>query len=315
ATSPPSSPKSSSVKGPSGTAVGYVVVSVADLDAALDFWVNRLGMEIETRRTGEDAQLAAAWGLPHDGIVDQALLHTPGMFDGGVHLVQFRTPGPPVRRDAANIDLLPSAMEVAVRDLPARYAELLAAGFKFGSTIQRTTASDGRTMREAHLLAAEDMDLILVEPGGAPEPVSPQGFGATPRIVLTTSDIAREREFFRYVFRLEPLATYRLGGAAASTLVSTGRDVTVLGNGLSRYGQLELVRYDQGPGRNLYARARPPARGMLSITFVVPDLTPILERGRSFGLRELGRVRSILGEGRMAQITSPAGLRIDVVEL
>jgi len=46
----------------------------------------------------------------------------------------------------------------------------------------------------------------------------------------------------------------------------------------------------------------------------VPDLEPILARGAAYGIRDAGRVTTILGSGRMAQLTSPAGLRIDLLE-
>jgi len=46
--------------GASAKAVAYVVVSVTDIDAAIDFWVGRLGLELETRRSGSDPGLAAA---------------------------------------------------------------------------------------------------------------------------------------------------------------------------------------------------------------------------------------------------------------
>jgi catechol 2,3-dioxygenase-like lactoylglutathione lyase family enzyme len=303
--------------GASAKAVAYVVVSVTDLDAAIDFWVGRLGLELETRRSGSDPGLAAAWGLPADGIVEGALLRTPGVPDGGIHLVQFKTPGPAVREGASSTDLVPKSIDIDVRDLPARYDELVAAGYAFRSKPGRLETATGGVVHEVHLPAADGMNLVFLEEDGVHQPVSPKGYGAAAQIVLVTADNARETAFFREVFGLEDLSHNVFGGPEVEKTIGlppgASLDITILGAKTSPFGRLEFVQYQKAPGRDLYPRARPPARGMLSITYFVPDLVPILERGRRFGIRDLGTVHSILGTGHMAEITSPAGLRVDIL--
>jgi hypothetical protein len=60
---------------------------------------------------------------------------------------------------------------------------------------------------------------------------------------------------------------------------------------------------------------------MLSVTYFVPDVGAILAKATAPGAPKMraapldhGVVRSIFGESRMASLTSPAGLRIDLVE-
>jgi len=307
------------IPGASSKAVAYVVVSVTDLDAAIDFWVGRLGLEVETRLSGSDPQLAAVWGLEPDGIVEEALLRTPGMPDGGIHLVQFKTPGPAVRAEAASTDLVPKSIDIDAHDLPARYAELMAAGFEFRSKPGRLETEAGAIVHEVHLPAADGMNLVFLEEEGVKQPVSPKGYGAAAQIVLVTGDNARETAFFRQVFQLEDLSHNTFGGPEVEKTIGlppgASLDITILGAKSSPFGRLEFVQYQKASGKNLYPRTQPPARGMLSITYIVPDLKPILERGRAFGIRDLGTVRSILGSGHMAEITSPAGLRVDVLAL
>jgi catechol 2,3-dioxygenase-like lactoylglutathione lyase family enzyme len=312
-------PSAVRIPGASPIAVAYVVVSVTDIDAAIDFWVGRIGMELETRLGGSDPQLAAAWGLAPDGIVEEALLRTPGMADGGLHLVQFKTPGEAVRRDAATTDLVPKSLDIVTRDLPARVDELKAAGFQFRSPIGRLETADGGVVHEIHLPASDGMNLVFLESEGVNEPVGPKGYGVAAQIVLITADNVRETAFFRKVFGLEDLSHNRFGGPEVERTIGlppgASLDITILGAKSSPFGRLEFVQYEKAPGKNLYPRTRPPARGLLSITYIVPDLKPILERGRPFGIRDLGTVRSILGQGHMAEITSPAGLRIDILAL
>ena len=113
-------------------------------------WQQRFGLELVARREGTDPGLAQAWGLPPGDIVDQVLLRTPGMEQGGVHLVRFRLPGPAVRENAAATDLVPKSVDIAVRDIPARYDELLAAGYTFRSPIGQAGHRDHGRARSAH---------------------------------------------------------------------------------------------------------------------------------------------------------------------
>lgn len=302
---------------PASRAYAYVVVSVADIEQAIGMWAHRFGMQIVTRRTGTDPGLAKLWGLEPDGIVDQALLLTPGAAEGGIHLVRFKLPGEAVRKDAAPSDLVPKSIDVAVRDIGARYAELTAAGFQFRSEPHRLEAK-GLVFHETHLPSHDGLNVVLVEVEGQPELTSPAGYGVAPQIVVTTPDNIAEKKFFEGVLNLVEASYNRFSGPDIEKTVGlppgAGLDIRILGDPASRYGRLELVQYEGVKSRNLYPRTAPPARGMLSVTYFVPDLTPLLARGASYGIRDAGRVTTILGTGRMAQLTSPAGLRINLLE-
>jgi catechol 2,3-dioxygenase-like lactoylglutathione lyase family enzyme len=302
---------------PAARAFAYVVISVADMDQALGLWVQRFGMQIVSRRSGSDPGLAQIWGLNADAIVDQALLLTPGATEGGVHLVRFAFPGPAVRSDAQPTDLVPKSVDIAVRDIEARYAELEAAGYKFRSKVG-TLETDGIVVREVHMPAHDALNLVFLEIEGDPELVSPQGYGIAPQIIATTADNLADKVFYESVFGMVEASYHRFAGAAIEKTVGlpkgAGLDVRIFGDPASRYGRLELVQYEGVKSANLYPRAVPPARGMLSVVYFVPDLTPIVTRGTGYGLRERGVVSTIWGQGRVAQVTSPAGLRIDIVE-
>lgn len=301
----------------SAKAFGYVGVSVGDMATALDLWVGRFGMQLVRRREGDDAELAAVWDLPAGAIADQALLETPGAARGGLHLVRFTTPGEPVRAGATATDLVPKSIDVEVRDIQARHAELVAAGHEFRSKIGRLE-TDGRLLFEVHMPAHDRLNVVLLEEPADPAPVSPRGYAVAPQIVLVTPDNPRESAFFQALLDLETISHHHFTGPEIERVVGlpagAGLDITILGDPRVRFGRLELVQYEGVRSRNLYPRAVPPARGMLSVTYAVPDLEPVIGRGRALGMREHGRVRSILGESRMASVTSPAGLRVDIIE-
>ncbi|MBK6597140.1 MAG: hypothetical protein IPG25_04140 [Proteobacteria bacterium] len=302
---------------PASRAYAYVVVSVADIEQAIGMWVHRFGMQIVTRRTGTDPGLAQLWGLEPDAIIDQALLLTPGATEGGIHLVRFKLPGEAVRANARPTDLVPKSIDVVVRDIGARYAELTAAGFQFRSEPHRLEAN-GLVFHETHLPSHDGLNVVLLEIEGETALTSPPGYGVAPQIVVTTPDNIAEKVFFESVLNLVEASYNRFSGPEIEKTVGlpsgAGLDIRILGDPASPYGRLELVQYEGVKSSNLYPRTAPPARGMLSVTYFVPDLEPILARGAAYGIRDAGRVTTILGSGRMAQLTSPAGLRIDLLE-
>lgn len=298
-------------------AFAYVVISVADMDRALGLWVERFGMQVVTRRDGSDPDLARAWGLPPDGIVEQVLLRTPGMADGGVHLVRFRTPGPAVRDGAAPTDLVMKSVDISVRDIAARHAELTAAGYKFRSEPRRLTAGNMAFM-EVHMFGPDDVNLVFVDIPERPEPVSDKQYGVAPQIVVITPDNVRETSFFQSTLGLALISHNTFAGPEIEKAVGLPKgaslDVRILGNPDSHYGRLEFVQYGGATSRNLYPRARPPARGMLSISYVVRDLAPLLARGGALGVTDHGNVSTVLGEGRLVSLTTPAGMRVDLMQ-
>ncbi len=297
------------VKGPSARAYAYAVIGVADLGLALDLWHGRFGMEIARRETGPDAQLARVWGLAENAITDQALLATPGMLNGGVHLVQFATSGDAVREGALPADLAPQSVVVAVRDLETRYAELATDPHRYQSRLLVRTLGRA-TVHELHMDTHDALDILFREQLRAPQVVSAQGYGAGVGIVATAADVGREVAFFRDVLGLELLGTEQRAAPGGAPI-----EVHVLGARDSRFGRVELFQPADAEGRDRYVRAVPPARGLISLTYVVPDLKPVVEKGRAAGIAEHGRVHSIVGEGFMASVASPAGLRIDIIQL
>jgi hypothetical protein len=89
-------------------------------------------------------------------------------------------------------------------------------------------------------------------------------------------------------------------------------DIRIMGDSKIDYGRIEIVQYEGAQSRNLYPRARPPARGMLSVTYFLPELDSVIARGASLGVRDLGFVDGVYGAGRMATASTPAGLRVDL---
>ncbi len=299
-------------------AYAYAVISVADMDQALGLWVDRFGMRVVARREGTDPGLARVWGIDAGEIIDQALLLTPGMEQGGIHLVRFKVPGPAVREGAASTDLVPKSIDIAAHDLPARYAELTAAGYQFRSKIGRFE-SPGVVVHEVHLPGPENVNLVFLEQEGKPEPVSEKGYGVAPQLVAISPDNKRDKVFYEEVMGLWETSYNRFAGPEIERTIGlpkgAGLDIRIFGDPSYDYGRLEIVQYEGAKSANLYPKAKPPARGLLSVTYFVPDVGAILARAPATAAPvDHGSVDSIFGRARLATLTSPAGLHIDLVE-
>ena len=174
----------------------HVTVGVADLDNALPLWTEEFGFDIRTQRDGPDEGLAKLWGLGSgDAITRQAVVGTPGVAHGLVHLVQFANPGEPVRAGAEVFDLLPKNLDIHVKDLPANFARMKADGRPFRSdNYSEVTAAGGTTFREIHMRGHDETNIVFVEVIGEHLPYSPTGFAGVGPIIticlLYTSDAA-----------------------------------------------------------------------------------------------------------------------------
>jgi hypothetical protein len=157
--------------------------------------------------------------------------------------------------------------------------------------------------------------------------VSPEGYGVAPQIVAISPDNLREKAFLEQVLGLEETSYHRFAGPEVERTIGlpagAGLDIRIFGDPAYAYGRLEIVQYEGVMGADLYPRARPPARGLLSVTFFVPDVAAVLARAAaaasattaSFAAPvDHGVRRTIFGEARIATLTSPAGLRIDLVQ-
>ena len=309
-------------------AFAFAIISVTHLETALALWRDRFGMQVLAHRSGADPELSKIWGLEPQAIAAQALLVTPGMTQGGLHLVEFTEPGPTVRAGAAPTDLCPKSVDIAVHDIQTRFAELEAAGYQFRSKIGRFE-TDGIVVYEVHLPGPEDVNLVFLEQVGKPEHVSDKGYGVSPQVVAISPDNRQEKQFFEVVLGMDEASYHRFGGPEVERTIGLppgGQlDVRIFGDKDFDYGRLEIVQYEGVTSTNLYPRAQPPARGFLGVSLYCEDIDAALARAQSMMSRtnlthtltpqDHGVVSSVLGSHRMATLFSPAGLRIELIGL
>lgn len=302
-------------------AIAHVTVGVAALQPVFDLWIGRFGLEVVARRSGADPGLAALWSIPADNITEQILIRTPGADTGYLHFVQFNEPDPPVREGAGTTDLGPKNLDVNCVDMPARHAELQAAGCTFRSGISEYRVDDIHA-REVQMPSHDETNIVLIEilSGGFDLEYSPTGFAAITSFVIIVPDTHVEAEFYRRLFGLDEIMHHRITGPGIEEAVGLPKgaalDMRLMGREGHFFGRAELIQYEGLQGMDRFPLARAPALGTLHCSYAVDSVSRFLAHTSRLGVKVVAHdaVDTIFGSGKMCTVFSPAGLRIVVFE-
>ena len=301
--------------------IDSIVVGVRSIDRATDMWVNHFGLDVVSERNGADSDLSKLWGLDDDEIEKQVLLATPRIEVGRIHIVQFKNPSLPVRKQANATDLGPKNLDVTCLDLPKKYQELTDLGYSFRSEyVAYQIESIGADVLEVQMPGHDYTNIIFVEQIGEEIQLSTKGYGGITSLVTIVSDLEEETDFFMDLFSLKEAVSEDLFGEHVEKMIGLpkggGLRLNLLeGDEIDRYGRVELVTYIGAKQQNnLYKAANPPALGTLHCLFKADDLSIIKEKlqKRSMPYEEFESLDLIYGKGEIISFRSPAGLRIDV---
>jgi len=301
--------------------IDSIVVGVRSIDRATHMWVNHFGLDVVSERNGADSDLSKLWGLDDDEIEKQVLLATPRIEVGRIHIVQFKNPSLPVRKQANATDLGPKNLDVTCLDLPKKYQELTDLGYSFRSEyVAYQIESIGADVLEVQMPGHDYTNIIFVEQIGEEIQLSTKGYGGITSLVTIVSDLEEETDFFMDLFSLKEAVSEDLFGEHVEKMIGLpkggGLRLNLLeGDEIDRYGRVELVTYIGAKQQNnLYKAANPPALGTLHCLFKADDLSIIKEKlqKRSMPYEEFESLDLIYGKGEMISLRSPAGLRIDV---
>ena len=304
--------------------IDTIIVGVQNINEAIELWVNQFGLEIVSEREVIDTDLSRLWQLEDDEITKQALLATPKIDVGKIHLVQFKNPSTAVRQNANATDLGPKNLDVTCLDLPSKYDELIKMGYQFRSEyVGYQIESIGADVLEVQMPGHDHTNIIFVEQLGEKIQLSKRGYGGITSLVTIVSELDEETDFFMDIFSLKEALSEDLFGEHVEKMIGLpkggGLRLNLLeGDEIDRYGRVELVAYIGAEKQDdLYKIANPPALGTLHCVFRVEDIDNIKNklRKRSVSFKEHGLLDLIYGKGEIISFRSPAGLRIEVQQL
>lgn len=296
--------------------IAHIVVGVADMAPVRSLWLEHFGFEVVAASDQTDIALARYWGLPDDAVAEQLLVRTPAARAGWLHFVRFANPGEAVRKNASATDLCPKNLDLNCIDMPARCDELAAAGYKFRSAMHEYAIGDLQA-REVQIPAHDDTNVVLIELENWPIRLSSRHYGGISSFVVTVPDTATEAAFYTGLFGHRELLHQRISGPEIEAVVGlpagAALDVRLLGDPGEAYGRVELIAYEGADSSDLYARARAPARGILSGRFAVTDPYVTLQQAGKLGYAaaDRGELQTLFGYCRVVEIISPAGFRVE----
>ena len=302
--------------------LAHLVVGVKNLDESLKLWVDALGFELVARQKGPDAGLAKLWEMKADEIQDQAVIGTLGIRTGRLHLVQFAHPLPAVRDNAQPTDLLPKNIDIACKDMPVRYDELLKSGQKFRSKFVSYPVKDhpGEPLQvnEVQMFGTDGTSIMLIEIMQVSYPFSPKGFAGMTNFVPIVEDAAVEEKFYADVFGFPALTSHLLQGEEIEKMVGLPKgaqlDIRILGVEENYFGRIEMVDYKGVASVNKYPQAKPGALGVTHGTFFTSNIAEVKKRAEQAKARMIdhGTIKTIFGTAPALTVFTPAGLRLDV---
>lgn len=304
--------------------IDSIVVGVQNIDEATELWVDQFGLDVVSEREGIDSDLSRLWKLKDDEVTKQALLATPKIDVGKIHLVQFKNPSTAVRQNANATDLGPKNLDVTCLDLPTKYDELIEKGYQFRSEyVGYQIESIGADVLEVQMPGHDHTNIIFVEQLGEKIQLSESGYGGITSLVTIVSELDEETDFFMDIFSLKQALSEDLFGEHVEKMIGLpkggGLRLNLLeGDEIDRYGRVELVAYIGAEKQdNLYEIANPPALGTLHCVFRVEDIDSIKNKlkNRLVHYEEHGLLDLIYGRGEVISFRSPAGLRIEVQQL
>ena len=296
----------------------WVSIGTADIGAALDFWVGRLGFECVARAEGDDPCLREHWGLADRQIARQAMVRSAGAENGGMHLVEWDAAADSVRAEAQVFDLCPKNLDIYVDDLPARMAQLVDQGVVFRNEhYSEAVSPDGVHFREIHLAGHDDINIVLLQVIGSNTPIPPTGFSGVGPLVCIVREPTEEKRFYEQVVGLKLSHDNILAGPDIEQMIGLpagcALEVSIWAEPGQPLGEVELVTYQGTDGADLYPRARPGARGVTHLNWQVDDIEALAAHLSAHGVgHSASTINGSLIQSRASLIFhSPAGLRLE----
>ena len=299
----------------------WVSIGTADMGAALDFWVGRLGFECVARAEGDDPGLREHWGVTDRQIAQQAMVRSAGAENGGMHLVEWNVAAESVRAEAQVFDLCPKNLDIYVDDLPVRMAQLTEQGVVFRNEhYSEAVSPDGVHFREIHLAGHDDVNIVLLQVIGSDTPIPDSGFYGIGSLVCIVRNPAEEKRFIDTVLGLSLSHNNILKGPEIEEMIGLpagcALEVSIWAEPGQPLGEVELVTYHGTDGANRYPRAQPGARGITHLNWWLDDIEAFAAHLTEQGVScKLSKVEGSLIQSSSSLIfQSPAGLRLEAHE-
>lgn len=299
--------------------MSHIGLHVADLDAALAFFCDRLQLDLLSRRTGSDPMVAEMVGQKPEAL-ETATLAFPET-ETRIRLVGNRA-GPSVDADHKN----PGTCHVAfyTHDLDSTWANLAEGGTRLVSTeIVKITGNVFEGGKAIYCVGPNGIRVEFLE-GRAYLDGSPRDPAAVPNrqraneashLGIHVRDRDRSLAFYRDLLGIEVVAAWL--EKTPSTKAVIGYPEAELHMAILRmpgtHAYFEVIEYQKTDGRPIDTDNG--NNGTCHMAFAVDDLDEVHDRLRRFGAPILsGGIVDLPDGGRGLWCTDPDGIRVQFTE-
>ncbi len=232
---------------------------------------------------------------------------------------EWTSAGEAVRQNAAATDLGPKNLDITCTEMHRHVAELKEAGFVFRSEVGEYTLGELHA-REVQMPCHDDTNMVFIEVLSDADEFeagfSEKGFAAVTSFVVIVPDTVPEADFYRQVFGLDEVLYHRVSGPEIEAVVGLPKgaalELRMLGKASEPFGRMELVSYEGIDGANRFERTVAGATGVISCGFVVDDINSVAAKLET---SDFGEQQTLLGAARVMRAESPAGMKLDLLQL
>ena len=265
-----------------------VCISVGDMESALAFYQDTVGMTLLADEALQPDQIQQLWQLP-PGTEARAAFFKGGQCSTLLQVIEFMPPSGQVIKPGAEA-IYYGLYDIAfpVHDMDAIYQDLVAQGWRFLTPpILYQPVFTPYPVKQVFFLGPGNVPHSMIERMTSPEPVSPPAFirmGDSAQIVASMDEVIR---FYVDILGLDLMSQASVPEGLLEELLGLPGPTSIKLAFINRKDSdaltVELVQPALG-GRFGTVAARPPNLGLFMISFEVDDLPSVMGRLNQEGI-------------------------------
>ena len=305
------------------------VLSVVNLETSISFYTEVFGWHLIYRGNGDEI-LKEMWNLPHDSIIQEAVLNNPGSRDGFLRLVSFKNVEQVQIRASTQTWDTGGIFDLNVRtkNIASFYNQIQKKGWHgYGDPLRYTFGE------------YEVTEVLLKTPEGATMAVMERHkpvlvgfeFEKISRIFnssIVTHDIEKSRDF--YINKLGFKMFFQTSGDQrphGPNILGIPPNINgdihvpvdIYRPDIDNFGSIEVLEFKQLEGKDCAALAKPPNLGLLMLRFPVRDAESYAAELESGGVKVNTPIHTVhiypYGPSKVFSVRSPEGAWLEFIQL
>ncbi|MEM8942681.1 MAG: hypothetical protein AAGC91_11035 [Pseudomonadota bacterium] len=298
-----------------------LLISCSDITQTARFFEHSLGLDAAAIRNSPSPLPSCDYPIAREQPVFSHADPDSKNWQPILHLVEFSTPGMPVRAGASSHDSCAKTVNFLCRDLPQVYEKLAARGVVFRSRWVEYEKA-GVSYCDVHAIGPDELNIGFLEIVDGQYTVNQLGIGPIAAVCFTVPEMEPVDALVEGI-GMPLVLDEHFAGPSMETMLNLPVGASLhmrLYGAIEAWGRLEIVSYNGVTTSNLHRSTLPPGTGLLTARIAVDDLDHslrLLDQRESRGIVYSRGVRSgqVLGESaRIAEVATDFGLSLELIE-